>query len=220
MEMGISRSAALGLAAFAFALAGCGEKPSSRAARPNPSPLGRPHSAAPASFDWLQPGSPPSGWRVASIPGGATIAYPPDWKRIESDPGTATAAVLSPQHRFLGYLNLTPRQGNETLTNWARFRVEHNAQENDRDVRTLAVGTGLRFRTGRGSCVRDAYTTRTGTSYIELACLVSGNGTSAVIVGASPPQSWAQISPLLERAISSALGPASQSRSGQHPRRP
>jgi hypothetical protein len=219
MEMGISRRAVLGLAAFTLTLAGCGEKPNSQAGTSNPSPLSRPHSAAPASFGWLQPSPPPSGWRVASIPDGATMAYPPSWKRIESDPGTATAALLSSQHRFLGYLNLTPRQGNETLTNWPRFRVEHNAEENDRDVRTLTVGTGLRFRTGRGSCVRDAYTTRTGPSYIELACLVSGTRGTAVIVGASPPQFWAQISPLLERAISSTLGPASRSRSEQQQHR-
>jgi hypothetical protein len=51
--------------------------------------------------------------------------------------------------------------------------------------------------------VRDSYRTRFGTRYVELACLVSGARASTVIVGASPPESWSTISPLLERAISS-----------------
>ena len=138
---------------------------------------------------------------MVRIPNGATVAYPPGWRRVHGDPGTATVALVGSDHRFLGYLNLTPRQGAETLRNWGRFRVEHNAEEGERNGRALAVGTGLRFRTGAGSCVRDSYTTTTGTQYIELACLVVGPRASSVIVGASPPRSWPQLSPLLERAI-------------------
>jgi hypothetical protein len=211
METGTSRSAALGLAAIALALGGCGGKAHSssspgRSSREAISGApGRSQRAASGPFDWLHPGPSPVGWPVASIPAGAAMPYPPGWRRIESDRGTATAAFLNSHHQFLGYLNLTPRQSNETLTNWGRFRVEHNAAENDRSVSTLAVATGLRFRAARGTCVRDAYTTRTGTRYIELACLVSGKALSAVIVGASPPRSWPRISPLLERAISSTI---------------
>jgi hypothetical protein len=51
--------------------------------------------------------------------------------------------------------------------------------------------------------VRDSYSTITGSRYIELACIVSGAKTSSVIVGAGTPQSWQQVSPLLERAIAS-----------------
>jgi hypothetical protein len=100
------------------------------------------------------------------------MTYPPGWKRIKSDPGTASAALLSRRHLFLGYLNLTPRQSNESLANWAHFRVRHNSEDGDRDVSTLAVGTDLRFRDGSGTCVRDAYTTSTGARYVEFACLV------------------------------------------------
>lgn len=167
-------------------------------------------SAAPTSstaltgaFDWLHPGLPPAGWTVLAIRNGAAMSYPPGWKRIVSDSGTATAAVFDGRDHFLGYLNLTPRQSTETLANWGRFRIEHNAEENDRNVTTLAAAAGLRFRTGQGACVRDAYITNTGTRYIELACLVTGKRSSAVVVGASPPTAWARISPLLERAISS-----------------
>jgi hypothetical protein len=81
--------------------------------------------------------------------------------------------------------------------------VHHNADEGDRNVRTLAVGTGLRFRSGRGSCVRDSYVTSSGAQYVELACLVVGVKATTVIVGSAPPRSWARVSPQIERAISS-----------------
>jgi hypothetical protein len=66
----------------------------------------------------------------------------------------------------------------------------------------LAAATGLRFRSGRGSCVRDAYTTTTSAQFIEIACLVRGPRVASVIVGAAPPQTWTRMSPLIERAIS------------------
>jgi hypothetical protein len=129
------------------------------------------------------------------------MSYPTGWRRIGGDPGTATVALIV-RHRFLGYLNVTPRQGSETLTGWQRFRVKHNAEEGDRAVVTLASGSGLRFRSGSGSCVRDAYRTTSGTRYVEIACLVAGRLATSVIVGAAPPDQWPRISPLIERAIS------------------
>jgi hypothetical protein len=129
--------------------------------------------------------------------------YPPGWRRIQSDSGTASAALIDRHKAFLGYLNITPRQGHERIAGWGRFRVRHNVEENDRFVRMLAVSTVLQFRSGRGACVKDAYTTTTGDQYVELACLVAGRRSSTVIVGATPPKTWSQISPLLERAISS-----------------
>jgi hypothetical protein len=107
------------------------------------------------------------------------------------------------RRRFIGYLNLTPRQGGETVANWATFRVRHNADEGDRRVVTLAAGRALRFRTGQGGCVRDAYTTSAGVRYIELACLVAGARKTSVIVGAAPPAAWPKMSPLIERSIAS-----------------
>jgi hypothetical protein len=102
----------------------------------------------------------------------------------------------------VGYLNVTPRQGGETLSRWPSFRIAHNADEGDRAIKRLAVGSGLRFRTGRGSCVKDTYTTRTRVRYIEIACLVAGPTTTWVIVGAAPPASWGRTSGAIERAIS------------------
>jgi hypothetical protein len=209
---------ALGLAALVLGLAGCGRAGTNRAAgssaagtRTSASSQAAATVAAPGSagmgvasrggFAWLRAVAPPAGWRVATIPIGATMPYPRGWVRLRGDAGTATAALLDSQHHFLGYLNLTPRQSAETLANWARFRVAHNADENDRNIRTLAVGSGLRLRDGRGSCVRDSYATTSGSHYIEVACLIAGTHRSVVVVGASPPQTWARVSPLLERAI-------------------
>lgn len=129
--------------------------------------------------------------------------YPAHWRRFVTDPGTVTAVLEDPRGQFLGYLNLTPRQGGESLANWPSFRVDHNGDEGDRQVVTLAVASGLHFRNGRGDCVRDSYATRTGNRFIEVACLVAGPKASSVVVAAAPPRAWAQLAPTLEQAISS-----------------
>jgi hypothetical protein len=147
----------------------------------------------------------PQGWHVAQIADGATMPYPSGWARISGDRGTATAALFGIQHQFVGYLNVTPRQGDETLRGWAAFRVRHNAKEGDRGVKLLSSRSGVRFRGGQGSCVEDSYTTSIGTSYVELACLVAGPRASVVVVGAAPPASWPRVGPLLRAAISASV---------------
>lgn len=197
MVTATSRAACLTIAALASAVlaAGCGGGAGNSSGK-------APSTASPAEFAWLQPATAPAGWRTAAIPSGAAMPYPPGWSVVRGDRGTATAMLLGSGQSVIGYLNVTPRQGAESLSNWARFRVAHNAAEGDRGVRTLAAATRLRFRNGRGSCVRDAYATKTGAHYIEIACLVAGAKTRSVIVGASPPQAWGRISGVLERAIS------------------
>lgn len=159
-------------------------------------------SSGHGAFAWLRPQPPPTGWPVARTSTGAELAYPPDWRRVKGDPGTVTAALLAPDGRYVGYLNVTPRQGAETLADWSSFRIEHNTEEGDRAVTRLAAASGLRFLTGRGSCVKDSYTTAIGAHYIEIACLVSGAGGESVIVGAAPPSSWSSKSTVIMRAIS------------------
>jgi hypothetical protein len=189
------RTAALVLAALTVALAGAGCGGTS-AARSSTSP------AAAHAFGWLRPAAAPRGWTVAHLPAGGTLPYPADWRTIKTDPGTASAALFASGGRMIGYLNLTPQDGGETLANWVHFRVSHNADENDRRLQTIAAAGGLRFRSGPGSCVQDAYTTTSNARYIEIACLVSGHHGGVVIVGAAPPDAWRTVAPSLQRAIS------------------
>src|SRR5262249_45411949 len=115
---------------------------------------------------------------------------------------TVTAA-RSAGGRIIGYLNVTPQGGEETLSNWASFRPAHNREEGDHNLVPLASATGLRFRGARGSCVKESYSTGTDRRYTEIACIVRGSNATTVIVGAAPPSQWDRFSPTLERAISS-----------------
>ena len=162
-------------------------------------------------FAWLHPAAPPAGWHVARIADGATLPYPPGWRPIRTDPGTASVALLR-HGRIEGYLNATPRQGAETLANWSRFRPEHNRGEGDRDVRLIASSSDLTFRAGRGSCVIDDYTTSKAT-YREIACLVSGPRSTAVVVAAAPRAQWSRQATTLERAVSSFVPASTNARS-------
>src|SRR6202035_3057154 len=148
---------------------------------------------------------PPANWAVARIGAGAALYYPPGWRLAAGDAGTATAVLTDARRQLVGYLNLTPRQGSETLSDWASFRVAPNVAEGDRDVKREAVAYGVGFRTGTATCVRDSYTTVSRARFIELACIVRGTRATSVIVGAAPPRAWALTSPLLYRAISAVV---------------
>jgi hypothetical protein len=157
---------------------------------------------APA-FRWLHPRRPPPGWKLARLPSGAaTFAYPRTWRPIRTDPGTASVALLGHGRRIRGYLNLTPRQGAETLANWPSFRIEHLGDEGSTDARLIASAHGLSFRSGHGTCVFDSYRTSRA-RYREIACLVAGTRTSSVVVGAAPSKTWAQQAETIQRAIAS-----------------
>jgi hypothetical protein len=155
------------------------------------------------AFGWLQPQHTPPGWKLARLPSGhATFAYPSTWRPIRTDPGTASVALLGYGRGIRGYLNLTPRQGAETLANWPSFRIQHLREENSTQVRLITSAHGLVFSSGRGSCVIDSYRTPR-TRYREIACLVAGPRTSSVLVGAAPSKTWAQQVGTIERAIAS-----------------
>jgi hypothetical protein len=220
METGIFRPAAA-LAALTLGLAACGSTsggpstggasaagssttPGTSAALNGSSAPAAASAGAGASarpFAWLKAQAVPAGWHVATIPSGASMAYPPAWRTGKGDPGTATAALRDTAGRFLGYLNLTTRQGPESLANWKSFRPAHNTDEGDRSVRLLSSATGLHFLTGEGSCVKDSYMTSSKVAYIEIACLVAGSRGQSVIVGAAPPSAWSQTAHAIERAI-------------------
>jgi hypothetical protein len=107
---------------------------------------------------------------------------------------------LTASGAIAGYLNATPRSDNERLDDWTRFRVAHNAEEGDRDVRALAGQNGLQLRMGRASCVIDQYRTKLS-AYREIACLIEDARGSTVVLGAAPPDSWPAELPVIERAI-------------------
>jgi hypothetical protein len=209
--------AVAGVAATAIALAACGgggtppkttttAAVTTAASTPTVStqhPTGNGVAHRNQAFAWLRPSPRPAGWRVVTIPNGATLPYPQSWHQIRTDTGTATVALQTHDGQYLGYLNITPRQSTETTGNWTHFRIDHNHEEGDRVVTALSAAKGLHFRTGKGACLRDAYKTATSNHYIELACLVVGHRATTVIVGAAPPGSWSKISPLLEQSISS-----------------
>jgi hypothetical protein len=155
-----------------------------------------------APFAWLRPAPPPTSWEVARIPGGSMLAYPPGWRPIKTDPGTASVALLGRGGRIDAYLNATPKQGPETLANWSRFRPDHNRGEGSRSVRVVASANDLSFRSGRGSCVIDGYTTSKA-AYREIACLVASPSSTAVVVAAAPISLWDDQAATLERAVSS-----------------
>jgi hypothetical protein len=160
------------------------------------------HGQASGEFAWLRPAPPPADWTVAHTSGGAALSYPPGWRPIKSDPGSASVALLRGGDQIAAYLNATPKQGPETLANWNRFRPDHNRDEGDRSVRVIAASDDLMFRSGTGSCVQDVYTT-SRTTFREIACLVSGATSSAVVVAAAPSALWDREAPTLQRAVSS-----------------
>jgi hypothetical protein len=139
--------------------------------------------------------------RPASVRRG-NIRLPEDLEADSHRPGNASVALIGHARSIRGYLNATPRQGRETLANWPSFRIQHLREDETTDVRLIASAHGLRFRSGRGSCVIDSYRT-SRTRYREIACLVAGSRTSSVLVGAAPSKTWAQQAETIERAIAS-----------------
>jgi hypothetical protein len=144
------------------------------------------------AFRWLQPQRTPHGWKLARLPSGkATFAHPRTWRPIRTDPGTASVALLGHGRSIRGYLNLTPRQGAETLANWPSFRIEHLGDEGSTDVRLIASAHGLSFRSGHGTCVIDSYRTSRA-RYREIACLVALRSRVSSLALAPVRSSWAQ----------------------------
>lgn len=196
-----SRSKWIGFAAVALvvaaalAVSGCGG--SGSPARPD-------SAEKPQAFGWVRPSAVPSSWTTLRLPGSpARLPVPSGWHSGGGDAGTQTAELRDPSGEVEGYLNATPLQGKETLANWSDFRVDHNGDEGDSEIKLIASATGLRFPRATGSCVLDSYLTSSGHRYREVACIVAGGAATTVIVVAAPPQRWAAEAPTLERAVAS-----------------
>ena len=143
-----------------------------------------------------------AGWTSATISSGAaTLAYPSSWKPIPGDAGTVSFALRDRAGRYRGYLNVTPRQGAERLAGWAAFRVHRNVEEGDRHVRELTASEDVAFHNAHGSCVEDRYLSRVGANpYHELACIVAGQRSTSVFIGASLASDWRTLGPTVRRA--------------------
>ena len=168
---------------------------------------GAPGASGAGAFSWLSARAAPSGWRSATIAsGGATLFYPPGWRPIVGDRGTVSAALRNASGSYLGYLNVTPRQGAERLAGWPAFRARRNAGEGDRSVRIVAAAEGLRLAGAQASCVTDDYLSRVGSHpYREVACILAGPRSMNVFVGASLIADWPQLRPVLERAAAAVI---------------
>ena len=134
--------------------------------------------------------------------GRVAIALPPGYRAIHADPGAASAARHGDP--FTGYLNLTPRQGGETVANFPAFRLAHQRDE-ARAVVEVSRQPHVTFpASARASCVTDDYTAAHGshTRYRELACLVAQRtGETWVVLGAAPAASWHSRYEELESAV-------------------
>ena len=125
--------------ALLLALAGCGASGHGRASGP---------------FAWLRPASPPTGWNVARIHGGAILAYPPGWTPIRTDPGTASFALSETASGSTASSTRRPGKGQRrSLTGAAFARSTTGARATARAPpcrdhrRALSLGTrGLRHR--------------------------------------------------------------------------
>jgi hypothetical protein len=207
---GLRTGGGAGAAALLVALSGCG------GGQPRPDPgAGQP---APAGFGWFHPGPAPGAWLRVGLPGQrATLSYPGSLHPMHGDPGTVTVSSTSRSGAVLAYLNVTPRQGAETLRDWPSFRVDHLREEGQTGVRVDGVSAPLDFRGGLGRCVIDSYTTKIHDNrYREIACYVQGAHAASVLVAAAPAAAWQATAALLEKVVSSyQAGPARRQAGGR-----
>jgi hypothetical protein len=161
-------------------------------------------SAGKASgFDWFAPRAVPISWHDVELPNrSATLSFPPTLQRVQSDAGAVSFARTGPRGEFVSFLNVTPKQGGETLANWSTFRISHLLEDDAASATLESSAQGLTFTGGKGSCVMDHYVTRVGANHFrELACLVQGTHGGSVIVAASPTAKWDLMSGALEQAV-------------------
>jgi hypothetical protein len=121
---------------------------------------------------------------------------------VPGDPGSTTLALLGSDGIYLGYLNVTPLQGDERLTGWAGFRLAH--LRGDDSISARPEGAIESVRTGQTlrSCVTADYVTEIGHHHFqEIACLVTTTSAGSVVAAATPSGDPAHLWAQLERAV-------------------
>jgi hypothetical protein len=154
-------------------------------------------------FPSLTPRAAPAGWSRLALPNGtAVLSYPPATRPVAGDRDAVSVAERDTSGAVALYLNATPRQGDESLRNWATFRLSRLTADDASSAHKISSASGVRFRGGTGSCVMDDYITRAGAHhYQEIACLVQGRTGASVIVAAALTAQWKQARPVLEQAV-------------------
>lgn len=164
-------------------------------------------SATLGSFGWLASTAPPATWTRLTAPSGlGTLSSPPGFRTVDGDPGTLSVALRNSAGTYLGYLNVTPHQGHETLQGWAAFRLSHllgdDAVSVHEDATVQSVGTATATATAIRSCVTDDYVTTIGHHHFhEVVCYVTSGSVSSVVVAATPSDDPAHVWTQLERSV-------------------
>ena len=160
-------------------------------------------SAPQGVFAWLRQTSLPHGW--TQLDGASSVAplpLPPGFHAVAGDRGTLTAVLLGRGGAYLGYLNATPRQGDERLQGWPKFRLEHLRDDDARLAREDRAAQLVRTGTALRSCVVDDYVTRVAShDFHEVACLVVQHSASSVIVASTPSGDPGHVWAVLRRAV-------------------
>ena len=130
------------------------------------------------------------------------MSSPPGFRKVEGDPGTLSVALRNAAGTYLGYLNVTPRQGRETLRDWAAFRLSHLRADDAVTVHEDAAVQSVRTAAAVRSCVTDDYVTTIGHHHFhEVACYVTSGSVRGVVVAATPSGDPAHVWTQLKRAV-------------------
>jgi hypothetical protein len=155
------------------------------------------------AFRWLASTTPPATWARLTVASGlGALSSPPGFRTVDGDPGTLSVALRNSAGTYLGYLNVTPHQGHETLPDWAAFRLSHLLGDDAISVHVDATVHSVRTAAALRSCVIDDYVTTIGHHrFHEVACYVTSGSVSSVVVAATPSGDPAHVWNQLERAV-------------------
>jgi hypothetical protein len=136
-----------------------------------------------------------------------SISVPAGFVAVGGDPGTASFARRAADGSYVGYLNVTPQQGDERLEGWPAFRLAHIRSEGNTSALQDGAVEDLRTAQGARSCVTDDYVTQIGHHHFqEIACFVMTGSTGSVVVTATPWGDPGHVWTQLERAVASYSG--------------
>jgi hypothetical protein len=154
-----------------------------------------------AAFRWFAAAPAPATWRHHALPPDAGLLYFPATFVDGHDRDGVAREQLGGHGSVLVYLDVSRKQGRESLSDWPSYRLRLVRGESN-DVHEDGHVFGLPFRGGRGSCVLDDYRTRVQDHhYREIACFVQGGRYASVLIAAALESQWVRAVTTLERAV-------------------